>query len=371
VLASPLGRRAIVVSGSRTNEANGVIDEAEASLRAAGIEVTTFRVASHEPEVNDVDELTRSVRALNPTPDDFVAAIGGGSTIDLAKAVAALATNRHGESVVDFLEGVGRGLKITTPPLSLVAMPTTAGTGAEATKNAVISSNSGDSTSAPYKKSLRSDLMIPRLVLVDPELTVTLPPLTTGDTGMDAITQLIESYISRRASPIPQALCLQGLKYAIPGLPLAVKNPDLREAREAMSHAALLSGIALANSGLGMAHGVAAALGITCGLPHGRGCAIMLPMALRANRVVSRARLAELERLFDSSAASDEAACDAFISRIERLCRELNIPEWLGDAGVKHEQIEALVAGSRGNSMSANPRDIEDTELREILEKNW
>src|SRR5262249_50269566 len=152
----------------------------------------------------------------------------------------------------------------------------------EATKNAVISS-----IEPPFKKSLRSDLMVPRVVLVDPELSVSVPPAVTAQTGIDAITQLIESYISRRATPIPRAMAVQGLQLALPAIGEAFENGNSRPSREAMSHAALLSGMALANSGLGMAHGVAAALGVHCNVPHGLACAVMLPVALRVNREVA------------------------------------------------------------------------------------
>lgn len=377
-LAAQRGRRALLVTGSRTLERNGVIDELGRQLEAAGLDVLRFSTTSREPEVRDVDQLVAEFRSLAPTDSDLVIAVGGGSTIDLAKAAAALATNRQGDSVVEFLEGVGRGLQITQPPLNLIALPTTAGTGAEATKNAVISSNSEKTDSnppavsaAPYKKSLRSELMVPRLVLVDPELTVSVPPDVTAFTGMDAITQLIESYISRRAAPIPQGLCLHGLKLAVPALPIAVKEGSSQPAREAMAHAALLSGMALANSGLGFAHGVAAALGVTCHVPHGLACAVMLPAALHLNLPVRTRELADLERLFDPEVGIDPVAANAFVDRIESLCETLNIPARLRDIGVRHDQLAALVPGSRGNSMSGNPRDVSDHKLAEILEEMW
>ncbi len=212
----------------------------------------------------------------SPANGDFMLAIGGGAAIDLAKAAGAMAANDQSPTVKDYLENVGRDLKIVNPPLPVLAMPTTAGTGAEATKNAVISSYD-----PPFKKSLRDDRLMPRIALVDPELTVSVPANVTAASGMDAITQLFESYISRKARPIPQALAVQGLKIAIPAIVEAVEKPDSRTAREAMAHAALLSGMALANSGLGMAHGVAPALGIHCRVPHGVACALMLPVALR------------------------------------------------------------------------------------------
>src|SRR5690606_20888604 len=173
------------------------------------------------------------------------------------------------------------------------------------------------------KKSLRSDGLIPQLVVVDPELTQSLPPSVTAHTGMDAITQCVESYISRRARPIPQSLALQGVSLALPAIVEAVEEGHSRAAREAMAHAALLSGMALANSGLGMAHGVAAALGVHCGVSHGLACAVMLPVAMRANRSVAEKQLAELARAAGIAGSTDGAAADALIERIEGICRRI------------------------------------------------
>jgi alcohol dehydrogenase class IV len=339
--------------------------EIAALLRNAEIETVHLAAISHEPEVADVDDSVRRLRELGAGQGDFLLAIGGGSAIDLAKAASALATNRESDTVKDYLEGVGRGLKICQPPLPLVAMPTTGGTGTEATKNAVISSYD-----PPFKKSLRSELMVPKLVLIDPELSIGVPPETTTWTGMDAITQLIESYISRFASPIPQALAAEGLRRALPALAEAVREGASRPARESMAHAALLSGMALANSGLGMAHGVAAALGVTARVPHGLACAVMLPVALRVNYEISRGRLAELARLTLSGSWSDDAqAAGAFIDRIERLAEAVGVPKRLSQLGVRRDQIGELVAGSRGNSMNGNPRQLDDEQLTRLLEE--
>jgi alcohol dehydrogenase class IV len=246
-----------------------------------------------------------------------------------------------------------------------MAVPTTAGTGTEATKNAVISSSAGR-----YKKSLRSDLMVPRIALVDPELAVGVPPDVTAATGMDAITQLIEAYLSRRAQPIPRALCLAGLEQAIPAIVEAVENGASRPAREAMAHAALLSGMALANSGLGLAHGVAAALGVQCGAPHGLACAVMLPVALRVNAPVRRADYVRLAPIVTGRAwKPDDAAVSAVIEHVEELNRRLHVPSRLSDLGVARSDLPSLVSASRGNSMRANPRDLSDDELHAVLEK--
>ena len=363
-LAATLGRRALLVSGSRTLERTGVLDEIVAALAGAGVETVRLATVTREPEVPDVDGAVAQLLEHGVRAGDFVLGIGGGSAMDLAKAVAALAPNRHGSSVADFLEGVGRGLKIEQPPLPVLAMPTTAGTGSEATKNAVISSYD-----PPFKKSLRSDRMVPRVVLVDPELTASVPPDVTAHTGMDAITQLIESYVSRRARPIPRALCLQGLELAMPAIVEVVEDGASREARERMAHAALLSGMALANSGLGMAHGVAAALGVHCRVPHGLACAVMLPVAMRVNAETSPRELAELAGVITGREWPDErSAAAAAIERIEAICRKIAIPERLSNLGVTAEQIPDLVRDSRGNSMSGNPRELSDEELHRILE---
>jgi alcohol dehydrogenase class IV len=284
--------------------------------------------------------------------------------MDLAKAVAAMATNRDSSTVKDYLEGVGSGLTLRSDPLPVLAIPTTAGTGAEATKNAVISSDD-----PPFKKSLRSDRMIPRVALVDPELTLSAPPAVTAASGMDALTQLIESLISLKAQPVPSALARGTIPLAARSLEPAVRDPQNREAREGMSQAALISGLALANSGLGMAHGVAAALGITCGVAHGLACAVMLPAALEANREVRRAEIAEIGRILSGrSFSSDEKAARAAPGAARDLGQRIGIPQRLGEIGVRRESIPELVRGSRGSSMSGNPRLIEDAELTAILE---
>lgn len=367
-LARGLGRRVFLICGSRTLQSNGVIDEVVRSLNDAGVAVERVGSIDHEPEVCDVDGLTARLIDLEAGEGDLMLAIGGGSAIDLAKAAAAMATqssNKAACAVADFLEGVGRGLKITGPPLPLIAMPTTGGTGTEATKNAVISSYD-----PPFKKSLRSELLLPRIVLVDPELAISLPPKTTAYTGMDAITQLIEACISRRAQPIPQAFCLAGLELAADHVKEAVFNGGSYVAREAMAHAALLSGMALANSGLGLAHGVAAALGIHANVPHGLACAVMLPVAMRVNRPVCQGALVRVGRAMTHRAFGNaSAAADAAVEFIDQLCRELAIPRTLSELGVRREQLPDIVAASRGNSMSGNPRELTDEALANLLEE--
>jgi alcohol dehydrogenase class IV len=363
-LVRGFGNRAFVISGSRTLDKNGVLESLLDLLRSANIEPVPCAAITHEPEVADVDQLVRQLRSHSIAPGDFVIAVGGGSAIDLAKAVSALLTNPHGSSVLDFLEGVGKGLKIEQQPLPLVVLPTTSGTGSEATKNAVISSYT-----PPFKKSLRSDMMVPKLVLIDPELSVSVPASVTAATGMDALTQLIESDISCRAKPIPQALCLRGLEGMIPALRRAYHQPDDRPARELLAQSALLSGMALANSGLGVAHGIAAALGVHCRVPHGLACAMLLPTAIRVNSEVRQTELARVMTVLTGrNWASPRAAIEAGTDMITSLLDELKIPRRLADVGVRPDQIPALVQSSHGNSLDGNPRKISDAELLEILE---
>lgn len=364
-LAGKLGRRAFVVCGSRTLEASGSLDALLNFLAREQVERVRLCTITHEPEVDDVDEAVRRLSDHSAGEGDLVVAVGGGSAIDLAKAAAALIADRQSPTVANYLEGVGKGLKILKQPLPVLAIPTTAGTGSEATKNAVISSYD-----PPFKKSLRSELMVPQTVLIDPELSISVPPNVTAWTGMDAITQLIESYICRFARPLTRALAIEGLRMAIPVLPAAVADGSSRPAREAMAHAALLSGMALANSGLGLAHGVAAALGVHARVTHGLACAVMLPVALSVNRAKCERELAELARLtLDGSWPGDSQAADAFVEAIDALARTIGVPQRLSELGVRREQIPDLVTSSRGNSMNGNPVQLSDDELCEVLER--
>jgi alcohol dehydrogenase class IV len=377
-----LGRRAWIVGGTASLERSGARQRIDASLSAAGIESRVVARSTGEPTV---DQLAAALAGLQHEDLDgvVVVAAGGGSTIDLAKALAALATNmpiaqRTGIDldtfVVDHLEGVGRGLAIRQWPLPMVAVPTTAGTGAEATRNAVISC-----PRRRFKKSMRSPMMVPRAALVDPDLTASCDSSTIAASGLDCITQLIESFVCRFAKPLPRCLVLESLPRALHSLPrLLMPKPadedpqrwiDSRAAdRAALSHAALLSGLALTNSGLGLAHGVAAALGVACGAPHGMACAAMLPAALRVNREVVRDDFALLERAVDPSASRDDTtAAEAFVQRIERLCLESGVPRRLSDLGVTADQIDWLAEHSVGASMRGNPVQLATEELRGLL----
>lgn len=375
-VAAGLGRRAWLVGGTRTLGA--VRARIDAALGAAGIASETVAVSRGEPTVDDVAAALASL-----PPGDragvVVVAVGGGSAIDLAKAVAGLATDLpagrpaadYDADIVDRLEGVGRGIPLTAAPLPLVALPTTFGTGAEATRNAVIAC-----PRRRFKKSLRSPLLVPRAVIVDPDLGAGVDRAVVAAAGLDCVTQLVESFVCRVRRPLPRALVLDALPRALRALPRAVTDVGDGEARAAMAHAALLSGLALANSGLGMAHGVAAALGVECGTPHGVACGLLLPVAVATNAAVAAHDFALLERTCDPRASvSDSVASSAFLARIGRTCAEVSaaagLPRRLAQVGLSRERIGWVAANSGGASMRGNPLALEATDLERILESAW
>jgi len=372
--AALLGKRVWLVGGRRSLASAPHRDAVEASLARAGLAAEIVAVTAGEPTVDDV---AAALATLPPGDRDgvVVVAVGGGSAIDLAKALAALATNLptglgaadYDPLIVDRLEGVGRGIPIDVMPLPLVAVPTTAGTGAEATRNAVISC-----PARRFKKSLRSPLMVPRAVVVDPDLTAGCDRATVAAAGLDCITQLIESFICRVRRPLPRALVLEALPRAVRALPRVLADPSDGAARSAMSHGALLSGVALSNSGLGMAHGVAAALGVECGTPHGLACGLLLPVALAVNAAVAAEDYARLERAIDPAASAVEAiAAAAFVARIEALCGVAGLPRRLSDVGLRRERIGWLAENSGGASLRGNPVELDPATLVGILTQIW
>ncbi len=372
LLAARLGGVAWIVAGRRSLAGCGGRGVVDGILHDAGLETTWIAATGGEPTVAEVADAVRGLPARDGVLP-VVIAIGGGSTIDLAKAVAALATNADSreadieQQVIDHLEGLGRGLQIRVAPLPVIAVPTTAGTGAEATRNAVISC-----PRRRFKKSMRSPFMVPRAAIVDPAVTVSCERGVTAASGLDCVTQLIESFVCRFRAPLPRALVIDALPRAVAALPRALASPADLDARGAMSHAALVSGIALTNSGLGMAHGVAAALGVECGAPHGLACALMLPVALRVNQAACRDDFAMLERAIDPGASADaERAADAFVGRIDALCEVAGTPLRLRDLGLDRARIGWLAENSGGASMRGNPVELTPGTLRGILAAAW
>ena len=291
-----------------------------------------------------------------------VVGIGGGSVIDAAKAIAALAANEG--DVLDYIEVIGRGQTLTQTPLPVIAVPTTAGTGSEVTRNAVLGSPEHG-----VKASLRHAAMLPRIAVVDPELTLDLPPDMTAATGMDALTQLIEPYVSSRANAFTDTLCLEGIQRVRRSLRRAFENGRDLDAREDMCFASLLGGLALANAGLGVVPGFAAPVGGMYPAPHGAVCAAVLPAGFAANVRAVRSRSPELLPRFTAVARAitgqSYAQPEDAVEYLQRLRQDLKIPG-LGRWGVTANN-DLVDKASRASSMKANPLVLTHQELASVL----
>ena len=361
-LSCRIGRRALIVFNGNEAIANSARDH----LSAAGLDVQLFRQRG-EPTVNDVDTATNSARKGQV---DLIIGLGGGSAIDAAKAVAALVAN--GGSALDYMEVVGKGQKLTRASTPWIAIPTTFGTGAEATRNAVIGA-----PDRGLKASIRGEQMLAKIVLVDPALGKGVPSNVIAQSGMDALCQLIESYTSNGAGPMTDGLGMAGLKRAPSALKRAYLNSQDLDALADMALAALLSGMALANAGLGAVHGFAAPLGANFPIPHGAVCAALLPHVVRANvaalRVASRdhptlQRYAEIGRVAGATSARTDADAIEFLVRfLFDLRRDLHIQP-LSAFGVKDTDVDRMVALARkASSMRFNPIVLDDSVLAGVL----
>jgi alcohol dehydrogenase class IV len=355
-LCRPLGRHFLVVSDTAL-DSTGLPGRICDALHSAGIKVTAFSRVSGEPTVDLVEEAVALARASGC---DAMLGIGGGSSIDTTKAAAAMLRNKG--DLVDYLEGVGKGLTLSNDPAPFVAVPTTAGTGAEVTKNAVIASHE-----RKFKRSLRDERMLANVALVDPELTVTAPPTVTAYSGMDALTQLIESYVSRKSNPMTDALAESGIAHAARSLRRAYRDGGDLDARSGMAYASLLSGLCLANSGLGADHGIAAALGACAGVPHGLACAVLLPHVMAYNAPHIGGKLTVIARLLTGRCdIADSDAIRAVTDYLFELARDLNIPpdfRHLGLAG----RGEELLAACSTSSMRGNPVDMSQQDTLDLI----
>ena len=287
--------------------------------------------------------------------------------LDSAKAIAGLVTNPG--AILDYLEVIGKGKQLSIPALPCVAIPTTAGTGAEVTRNSVLAS-----PEHRVKVSLRSPFLLPRLAIVDPKLTSDLPSSITASTGLDALTQLIEPYVCIRANPGTDGYCLEGMHRAARSLRRACQQGQDLQAREDMALASLFGGLSLANAGLGAVHGFAAPIGGMFHAPHGAVCAALLPHVMEVNCRAMEERLKESTALrrYDTVAAtltgSEKATAQDGIRWIKELCDELRIPK-LGVYGVTETDIESLVEkAAKASSMKANPIALTNAELTTILQ---
>lgn len=356
--AREMGSRALVVSGRPPDCSERLVR----LLSASGLTCSTF-VFDGEPKLETVREGTRQARSEGC---DLVIGFGGGSSLDAAKAVSAMLTNEG--DLLDYLEVIGKAKPLSSPSAPCIAVPTTAGTGAEVTRNAVLAS-----PEHRFKASLRSPLMLPRLALVDPELTYDLPPAVTASTGLDALTQLIEPYVSCRSNPMTDSVCREGMRHAAQCLRRAFLDGKDPEARTGMALASLMGGMALANAGLGIVHGFAAPVGGMFAAPHGAVCAALLPHAIRVNIRALQTRLAGSEALRRYQTVArvltrkPQAGVEEGELWVSELCRTLGIPP-LRTYGVTEKDIPDLVEkASRASSTRGNPIVLLPDEMTEII----
>lgn len=361
------GHRTLIVTGARSFLEGPHWPSLQSALSQRGMTWELAQVTD-EPAPDFVDD---TVRALRHRAFDSVLGIGGGSALDAAKAIAGLL--RPGNSVMDHLEGVGPELPYRGPATPFIAVPTTAGTGSEATKNAVLS-HRGD---GGFKKSFRDDKLVAEYAIVDPDLLEACPPAVIAANGMDAFTQLLESFVSSKSNPFTDALALSGLARVRDALiPWFAEDAEGPKHRADMAYAALLSGITLAQVGLGSVHGLAAPLGAFFPIPHGVACGTLLASATRVNLSALNGRkpghpalrkYAEVGRLLTRNATpSDAAACGALLHLLDDWTERLGLPR-LGQFGVQETDVERIVANSRCSSMKTNPIKLTDAEIAGIV----
>ena len=353
-----LGKRVLIVRGRNPERARPL----EAILGAANVEHSSFEIRG-EPTIERIQEGVSQARQAEV---NLVVGLGGGSVIDAAKAIAGLVTNPG--PILDYLEVIGKGKQLSAPSLPCVAIPTTAGTGAEVTRNSVLGS-----PEQRVKVSLHSPFLLPRFAIVDPKLTCELPPSVTASTGLDALTQLIEPYVCLRSNPITDGLCIEGMRRAARSLRHAYETGHDISAREDMALASLFGGFSLANAGLGAVHGFAAPIGGMFHAPHGAVCAALLPHVMKINIRAIRERAGNSPVLgrYDSIGAiltgSGKAVGNDGIQWIGELCKGLNV-SGLGTYGVAEADIPVLVEkAAKASSMKANPIVLTTEELTEAL----
>jgi len=355
-----MGTKVFIVTGKNTILA-GQLSE---WLTEINIQYEIFNIQT-EPTTSDIEQGTDLARK---TRCNIVVGIGGGSVIDSAKAIAALVPN-SGE-LTDYLEVIGKGRKLEKAPLPCIAIPTTAGTGAEVTKNSVIKS-----TEHNVKVSLRSDLMYPKLAVIDPVLTLTMPPALTATSGVDALTHLLETFVSKQSNPFIDMVCIEGMKRISTSLELAFIDGNNLEARENMAMASMLGGMALANVKLGAVHGFAGPLGGMYPIPHGAVCACLLPAVMEVNiaalksknRQNQLAKFDEIARILtgNSSAIAEDGAI-----WVKELVKKLQIPS-LSDFHLTPASFPELIEKAKNSSsMKGNPVELDDEQLYEILDRS-
>jgi alcohol dehydrogenase class IV len=361
-LVKDIGSRPALVTGTNAERIMPVFQ----ALKNNGLNPAAFSIKG-EPTTDRIATLARQARTQGC---DCVVAFGGGSVIDAGKTIAALLTNTG--DLMDYLEVIGKGQPLTEQPAPCIAIPTTAGTGAEVTRNSVLLS-----PEHKVKVSMRHPLMLPTVALVDPELTVSMPPEVTASTGLDAFIQLLEAFVSIKSNPLTDGICREGLAKAALALPRAYHYGDDLKAREDMALASLFGGLALANAGLGAVHGFAGPLGGMFSAPHGTACAALLPAVVNANilaleiHAAESPALAKYHEAFRIVTGSDNAGLNDGLQWINDLCTNLNVPR-LSDLGIAGTDFPAIISKCKNaSSMKGNPVQLTDEELETILSESY
>ena len=359
-LAAEMGKAAFVITGRTIERAEPLLEQ----LDNHGIKHVTFGVPG-EPTTTVVKLAIEQARRNKP---DLVIGIGGGSVLDTGKVVAAMLTNSG--RLEEYLEVIGEGKPIRQSPVPYIAIPTTAGTGAEVTRNAVLGA-----VEHKVKVSMRSTLMLPRIAVVDPALTHSMPPALTASTGLDALTQLIEAYVSNKANPLIDGICREGIKRAGRSLRKVYEDSDNQAARQDMAMASLFSGLALANAGLGAVHGLAGPLGGMTSARHGVICARLLPFIMQANVQALKTRQADSPALarYDEIAkiltGQAKARASNGVTWVQELCATLKVPSLAEFGLTEYDFAEVVTKSQRSSSMKGNPITLTGDELTEILKK--
>jgi len=359
-LAKEFGNKPLLASGMSMDDTNKIAD----TLKDEGLTAIVLTV----PGEPSVEGLKKGLELARNEKCDMVIGFGGGSAIDTGKVIAAMLMN-PGE-IIEYLEVIGEGRKLTQPSAPCIAIPTTSGTGAEVTKNAVLSSKEHK-----LKVSLRSPFMLPELVLLDPELTLSVPKAVTASTGLDALTQVLEPFVSKNANPITDAFCREGLARAAKSLKRVYDHGDDNNAREDMAITSLFGGLALANAKLGVVHGFAGVIGGMYPIPHGVVCATILPYAIESNvkALMERDSNSDALKRFDEVAQiltdNKNTVADDGVIWIQKLSKHLNIPG-LSAFGLTKSDFPVIIEKSMGaSSMKGNPIVLTYEELEAILAK--
>jgi len=352
------GESALLITGKMPDRHQLLLDD----LQKNNIKFTTFPI-DNEPTIDMVMEGTKFARQYNP---QVMIALGGGSILDAGKAIAGMMTNPG--DPLDYLEVIGKGKAIQNQATPLIAIPTTSGTGAEVTQNAVLLSPEHKT-----KVSLRSALLLPTIALLDPSLTISMPPAVTASSGLDALTQLIEAFTCNTPNAMIDALCQEGILLVARSLPIAFSDGSNQQAREEMALASMYSGLALANSRLGAVHGIAGPFGGIFHAPHGAVCARLLPVVTKTNvqqlreNDTDHTTLKKYKQVAQLLTGNDKATIEEGISWLEEIVKDFDIPT-LKHYGLTPDKYEELIEKAlKSSSMKGNPVSLSPQVLENIL----